>query len=307
MGRPRAAAVQMLRFVCAQPWARRTHAAIGSLLQLKCSETVVFGQNSHSDSLNLKRTPDPESEKLSGQQAPRGVEAPTFMKISLTALETKRTMVGLHCSRVEFLGKVRFMNKTLRAFAGVAAFAAAATTAHAAPTITYSSSSPDTFSASFGNTTPASTFSDFFMPFTVTVSGILNATLTTIGIIPANDVDFSQASIVSIPGPGGSIPFDIVKSSISSTNPPRTNPDGLENGLISGVLIQPGTYQVRVAGTSGRSASYSGTLSFAAAGAVPEPATWALLILGFGMIGFGMRRQRARGQAPAGYRVSYAA
>lgn len=30
------------------------------------------------------------------------------------------------------------------------------------------------------------------------------------------------------------------------------------------------------------------------AGAVPEPATWALLILGFGGIGFALRRQRAR-------------
>lgn len=198
------------------------------------------------------------------------------------------------------------MNKVLRAFAGVTAVAAAATTAHAAPTITYSSNSPDTFSANFGNTTPTATFNDLFMPFTVTVSGILNATLTTIGIIPANDVDFTQASIASISGPSGSIPFDFVKSSVSSTNPPRTNPDGLENGLISGILIQPGTYQVRVSGTSGSSASYSGTLSFAAAGAVPEPATWALLILGFGMIGFGMRRQRARAQAPAGYRVSFA-
>ncbi len=190
------------------------------------------------------------------------------------------------------------MKKTFRAFAGVAAFAAAATTAHAAPTITYSTNSADVFSASFGNTTPNATFDDFFMPFTVAVSGVLTATLTTIGILPANDVDFSKAFIT---GPNGPFSFDITKSAIAS------NADGLESGLISGVLLQPGTYQVRVAGTSGNSASYSGTLSFAGVGAVPEPATWALLILGFGVIGFGMRRQRTRGQAPAGYRVSYAA
>ena len=38
-------------------------------------------------------------------------------------------------------------------------------------------------------------------------------------------------------------------------------------------------------------ASYSGTLSFGTA-AVPEPATWALMLLGFGALGVSMRRRR---------------
>jgi hypothetical protein len=35
------------------------------------------------------------------------------------------------------------------------------------------------------------------------------------------------------------------------------------------------------------------------AGAVPEPATWAMLIAGFGMVGFSVRRRRAMASVSA--------
>ena len=38
--------------------------------------------------------------------------------------------------------------------------------------------------------------------------------------------------------------------------------------------------------------------------AVPEPATWALLLLGFGMIGYGMRRRKAQNGQPR-MRIAY--
>lgn len=38
-------------------------------------------------------------------------------------------------------------------------------------------------------------------------------------------------------------------------------------------------------------------------GAVPEPTTWAMMILGFGMIGFAMRRQSSKAGIRFGYRV----
>ena len=48
------------------------------------------------------------------------------------------------------------------------------------------------------------------------------------------------------------------------------------------------------AGTSaGANASFAGTLSFDGTPAVPEPATWAMMLLGFGAVGFGMRRRSA--------------
>ena len=46
------------------------------------------------------------------------------------------------------------------------------------------------------------------------------------------------------------------------------------------------------------------TDNWAIVGGVPEPSTWALLILGFGAIGFSMRRRRAAAK-PTTMRVSY--
>lgn len=51
----------------------------------------------------------------------------------------------------------------------------------------------------------------------------------------------------------------------------------------------PGTYELRLSGSTTQTASYSGTLDFSAA--VPEPGTWALLLAGFGMVGYSMRRR----------------
>jgi hypothetical protein len=57
--------------------------------------------------------------------------------------------------------------------------------------------------------------------------------------------------------------------------------------LFSGVPLTPGLlYEIRVPTTG--SGSYVGTLT---ADAVPEPATWAMMLVGFGLIGFAMRRQ----------------
>ena len=38
--------------------------------------------------------------------------------------------------------------------------------------------------------------------------------------------------------------------------------------------------------------AFSGNLTFTPTAPVPEPATWALMLLGFGAIGFAMRRRR---------------
>jgi hypothetical protein len=40
---------------------------------------------------------------------------------------------------------------------------------------------------------------------------------------------------------------------------------------------------------TGTNASYGGNLTFAP---VPEPMTWAMMILGFAVVGFAMRRRR---------------
>jgi hypothetical protein len=57
-------------------------------------------------------------------------------------------------------------------------------------------------------------------------------------------------------------------------------------------LFTAGTYRLTFNGTSTVAGADSGTVTIAAAGAVPEPATWAMMLLGFGGIGMAMRRRR---------------
>jgi hypothetical protein len=73
---------------------------------------------------------------------------------------------------------------------------------------------------------------------------------------------------------------------------------GSETWDLSPVDLAAGTHTITVngsvVGTSGNG-SYSGVLNVApAAAAVPEPSTWAATLLGFGLLGFSMRRRRRK-------------
>ena len=59
----------------------------------------------------------------------------------------------------------------------------------------------------------------------------------------------------------------------------------------SAVLAAPGDYYLNLSGTGGGTAGYGGTLSVAA---VPEPSTWAMMILGFFGVGFMAYRRRTQ-------------
>jgi hypothetical protein len=62
---------------------------------------------------------------------------------------------------------------------------------------------------------------------------------------------------------------------------------------VSGIPILDSVMNtIRVTGTTAKfGGTYSGTMTFSAA-AVPEAATWAMMLGGFGMIGAAMRRRR---------------
>jgi len=59
------------------------------------------------------------------------------------------------------------------------------------------------------------------------------------------------------------------------------------------VLLAPGPHTINLIGTltGDLAASYSGTLNVQVA-PVPEPATWAMMLIGFAGVGMAMRRRR---------------
>jgi len=77
--------------------------------------------------------------------------------------------------------------------------------------------------------------------------------------------------------------------------------DGAEQSLVNSqkwildpVELAATGHSIVVQGTvgSGGSGSYSGNFNITNSGGVPEPATWAMMLLGFGGIGYSMRRRR---------------
>ena len=68
------------------------------------------------------------------------------------------------------------------------------------------------------------------------------------------------------------------------------SPDGgiTEFGSLAPISMQA-LNTLNITGYTGGRGSFAGTLTFQA---VPEPATWAMMLFGFGAIGFAMRRRR---------------
>ena len=101
----------------------------------------------------------------------------------------------------------------------------------------------------------------------------------------------------------------IVVSTVASLNNPMTNSDfgvitfnsvNFANGpigdletrsLLNQNLVTGGINTLTVRGTSGGEAAFAGIISFSPVAAIPEPATWMMMLLGFAGIGFTMRRK----------------
>lgn len=136
-------------------------------------------------------------------------------------------------------------------------------------------------SASIGNQgIAAGNFTDNFI-FRIDQTGLGSGSIST-----------SAASFL-----GDVTDIDIFSVSVNGRFATKTlSADGLSEFFsISNVPITFGAVNnIEITGLSRGSGSYGGNATFIpnAMGAVPEPATWAIMLLGFAGIGFGLRYQR---------------
>jgi hypothetical protein len=111
--------------------------------------------------------------------------------------------------------------------------------------------------------------------FTNTLAGLYSITLTTSS--PA--IDFTSAVLTGTGGPYGLVEIDN---------------DGVSEfwRLANPVSLSASQYTLTINGNNSGAGSLGGSITIRPA-AVPEPATWAMLLVGFGAVGFAMRRRRA--------------
>lgn len=115
---------------------------------------------------------------------------------------------------------------------------------------------------------------------TLTVSSFTNSAFDDTGRF-----DFSTLGLYSGLGTGGTL------LQMGTVNP---RVDGTQSASLSSFTVGMGTYTIAYTGTvMGAPASVGSSITFGPA-AVPEPAGWAMMIAGFGLVGGAMRASRRR-------------
>ncbi|MBB5712175.1 FxDxF family PEP-CTERM protein [Sphingomonas xinjiangensis] len=100
---------------------------------------------------------------------------------------------------------------------------------------------------------------------------------------------------------------DLIINNVSYASSIVSTPAG-QSASVNGIKIIAGALNsIRVVGsfmpsTPAGAGNYTGNLTFSAS-AVPEASTWAMMMLGMGAVGFGMRRRR---KASSSARVTFA-
>ena len=163
------------------------------------------------------------------------------------------------------------------AMVAVAAPAQAAITVDAGTTVDYATPSGSELDFSFGyeETGLANPFTAV-LAFTNTLDGLYNFSLST----SSPSVSFTSAEISDASGVLGSLSYV----------------GGVGSNVFWGLgdfSLNAGSYMLTIKGSNtgaNPSSSLAGNVQFAA---VPEPATWGMMILGFGLLG-GLMRRRER-------------
>ena len=118
-------------------------------------------------------------------------------------------------------------------------------------------------------------FTNMFTFATPDASNLVNATIST-SALGGNDIDFTSVFLNGIAftlSPTGTFEF----GSLENTS------------LMAGALNT-----LTVNGQNNGNSAFSGTLAFSNVPAVPEPATWAMMLLGFGLMGGMLRSAKSR-------------
>lgn len=177
------------------------------------------------------------------------------------------------------------MKTTCLVAAGIASLAVAAP-AQAAITIvsttfdaiTGPAYTPTTSTFGYSDTGLANPTFTETVTFNNTLGGIYDLALSTSN----SAIDFTRAFLVT---EGGS-EFDLVK--LYDEN------GALEFWGVSNLDFQPGTFTLNITGANRGAGTLDGSVTVVNQNApVPEPATWALFILGFGAIGGALRRRNS--------------
>jgi len=167
------------------------------------------------------------------------------------------------------------MKKLIAGVVAAAVCGAASAAAAAIIPITFTSPGPDgSFSGTFGDRGIATaTFTDTFT-FTLPTglaSTVVNSTLQG----SSTDVNFTSVTL-------NGVTFNVGAAGQN------------EFRFLDNLPVTSGTQTLTITGTSAGNGSYDGTLAFApAVRGVPEPASWALMIVGFGAAGAMLRRRTA--------------
>ena len=91
-----------------------------------------------------------------------------------------------------------------------------------------------------------------------------------------------------------SMGIDFTSAVLSGPGGPYALNEEFDNGIaefwqLSSLFLEAGTYTLTIDGDNDSTGSLGGTVTI---NAVPEPGTWAMMLLGFGAAGYAMRRRR---------------
>lgn len=172
--------------------------------------------------------------------------------------------------------------------AGAMALMGSATAANAASLVTSPATLVPPASSFFGNVVNgAGNFSDTFTFNLIGAPATADSQVSTIlGTNGTQNISFMATQDC----PNCGIWLDVMDAAHQYVLT-QSDPDPESWALTSSLLTTNGEHTIYVNGTlNGPNGSYSGTLNVNPA--VPEPATWAMMLLGFGAIGFSLRSRR---------------